>query len=377
MKNTAFKKVLRDLLSEKRRSLTVLLAIIIGVFAVAMLSSSKSLLRKNLSANYLQTNPASFSIIMDSLNPEIRKELLALSYIEDVEVRQNLPARLSVGNDEHVPVKLFLIEDFTDTRINTFNLDEGKFPTSNIAFMIERQGVKLTELAIGENYKLQIPNYKTIPVNLSGFAHDPGVAPSWMEGMLYAYLPQSALPTSYISQLKTDVKFTVAQNKYDIDFIEQKVVETKAFLAKQGINVYRTEVPKPGVHMHQRQMNALMFLVFLFGILTLILSSFLVINMISAIMAKEIKQIALMKATGATAKQITSIYLFTIGIMAMVGIIIATPLGLMAGKAFADFNASMLNFVIYDASIGHDVIFFYSCHRAYITHCYLICSCLS
>ncbi|MFY0687199.1 MAG: FtsX-like permease family protein [Cyclobacteriaceae bacterium] len=355
MRTTALKKVGRDLLREKGRTLTVMTAIVLGVFAVAMLIFAKSVLDKNLATNYLNTNPASFYIELDSVTKQSRNELAEKPNIEFVEIRPAIKARLKKEGGEFVPVLLFLVESFDDLRINTFNLDQGSWPGTSNKWLIEREGQKIMELSVGQQHQLVIPGWETLDLELSGLSHDPGVAPSWMEGMLYGYLSMEALPEAVMSQKLNRLMVTVAEGKLDENIINDQVLTTKKWFEAQGVKVIRTEVPKPGVHMHQRQMNALMFLVLLFGLLTLGLSSLLVINMISAVMSKEIRQIALMKATGASTGQITMIYLMIIGIMSVLALLIAMPLGLFAGWKFAEFNASLLNFTLYDVSIEWSV----------------------
>lgn len=358
MKANALKKVMRDLLSEKKRTLTVLIAIIVGVFAVAMLSTSKSILNKNLKRNYLETNPASFTFILDSLSHDLKEELIQTGLIEDIEVRQKIWARLTDDNGEKVPVLLFLVEDFSKMRINKFYLEEGNLPDKAQGALIERQGRKISNVSIGKSYSLQLPKYQNIEVDLQGFSHDPGVAPSWMEGNLYMYLSMNALPQSYWQNKKVEAKLIVKENKLNKSHIEDCVKNLKSVLLKKGIKIYRSEILEPGVHMHQTQMNALMFLVLLFGILALFLSTFLVVNMISAVMAKEVRQIAIMKAIGAKNFQIASIYLVSISLLSLIGVIVGAPLGIIVGRIFAKFNAEMLNFTLFDVSLDFNVIAF-------------------
>ena len=96
-----------------------------------------------------------------------------------------------------------------------------------------------------------------------------------------------------------ELKFTIKENKYDLPAIEKQLSETVAFFKANNIKVTRTEILRPGKHIHQSQMDSLMFLLEMFGVLALILSCFLIINMIMAIMAKETRQIGVMKAIGA------------------------------------------------------------------------------
>lgn len=350
------KKVIRDLLTEKRRTLTVLLAMVIGVFAVAMMASSKNLLNRNLTENYMQTNPASFSFFVKDIDQDKLAALQNKAEIGQVTTRQSIWIRMKNADGSFLPVLLYVLDDVPNPKINTYTLDEGDFPAPKNEIIIERTGKKLEALQVGQNLELHFPGYNAATYKLSGFTHDAGIAPSWMEGFLYGYVPSSALPPGYLSNYPTELKFAVAQNPLSLESISQVAVSTKGWLEEMQIKVLHNEIHEPGVHMHQKQMNALMFLILNFGVLALVLSCFLIINMISAMMAKEIKQIAIMKATGASSVQIARIYISTILAMSSLAILIGSPLGLWAGKAFSLFNASMLNFELFDMRTSWTVL---------------------
>jgi len=351
MFNTGTKKVIRDLLQEKRRTLTVLLAMIIGVFAVAMMSTSKSLLDNNLTENFLRTNPASFSLFVNNTDKSILNEIQSNKEIEQVTTRQSIWIRTKKNDGTFLPILLYIVDDVQNPLISTYRLDEGAFPLAKNEIVFERTGKKLEHFYVGQLLELHFPGFSKENYTVTGFTHDAGIAPSWMEGYLYGYISASSLPDEFLAKFPTEIKFTVADDKFDLRHIEGVAKETKAQLEQKGVKVINSEIHEPGVHMHQKQMNALMFLILNFGILALFLSCFLIINMISAIMAKEIKQIAIMKSTGASSFQIARIYISTILILAVSSILIGTPLGIMAGKAFATFNASMLNFELFNISI--------------------------
>lgn len=351
MFSTGTKKVIRDLLQEKRRTFTVLLAMIIGVFAVSMMSTSKSLLDNNLTENFLRTNPASFSLFVKNTDVSVLNDIRSIDKIEQTSTRQSVWIRMKKDDGTFLPILLYVVDDVQNPLISTYSLDEGAFPIFKNEIIIERTGKKLEHLYVDQSLELHFPGFLKDNFTITGFTHDAGIAPSWMEGYLYGYISASSIPDEYLAKFPTEIKYTVADDKFNLQHIEGVAKEIQSQLEEKGIQVINSEIHEPGVHMHQKQMNALMFLILNFGVLALILSCFLIINMISAIMAKEIKQIAIMKSTGASSLQISRIYISTIFIMAAFSILIGTPLGIMAGKAFANFNASMLNFELFNVSI--------------------------
>jgi len=354
----SFKKIIRDLLSNKSRSFIVLLAIVLGAFGVSMMTTAYNILGRNLSDNYLKTNPAAFTLVVDSISDEVLQQAKLLPNIEYIETRNKLIGRVEVNKNEFIPVWLFVVDDLSKVQINTYRLLSGTIPASNNEMLIERTGNRLADISLGKNYPITIPGFGTTVMKISGIVHDPGQAPSWMEGLLYGYVNSSFVKSMHISGIKPELKFTIRTNKYDMSTIEKQMSNTIAFLESKHIKINRTEILTPGRHIHQSQMDSLMFLLQMFGVLALILSCFLIINMIMAIMAKETRQIGVMKAIGAGTGKITSIYISIVFIFGFIATLIALPLGFMAGKGYAQFVASMLNFELFNQQISHGVLFF-------------------
>jgi len=352
MKKTSIIKIARDLLREKQRTITVILAMILGVFSVSVMVTSRDLLNQNLKDNYRKTNPASFTLVLDSLTDDLRKELIELPEIEDVEIRQMVLSRFPMGENSYLPIFMFLIEDFDHLRIGKFSIDAGRFPKSANEMVIERTGDSLTDLNPGEIFDITIPGMKKVPLKLTGIVHDPGQAPSAMERILYGYVQRDFASKAFIDGLRQQVNFTVSQNKYSFDHIAKVTGGLIKKLENKGYKVYSKKIPPPGEHKHASQMDAFMFLLMMFGILVLLLSFFLIINMISAIMAKEIRQIGIMKAIGANTRHITSIYLTIVLILGVIATAIGTPLGIMVGIKYAEFNVGLLNFTLFERQIS-------------------------
>ncbi|MEN8197954.1 MAG: FtsX-like permease family protein, partial [Pseudomonadota bacterium] len=122
--------------------------------------------------------------------------------------------------------------------------------------------------------------------------------------------------------------------------------DVTAELAAGGTTVNRITVPAPGEHPHNSQMMTLLFILEAFGLLALLLSGLLVATMISALMERQVRQIGVMKSFGARRMQIAGIYLGTVIFLGMAALIIGIPAGLAAGRAYAAFAASTLNFEI-------------------------------
>jgi putative ABC transport system permease protein len=91
-------------------------------------------------------------------------------------------------------------------------------------------------------------------------------------------------------------------------------------------------------------MDSLFYTQVAFGLLALALSGLLVFNLITALMAGQVRQIGMMKAVGARPDQVAGMYL---GLALLLGLLAAAPslpLAAVIGRAYASFAAGLLNF---------------------------------
>jgi putative ABC transport system permease protein len=83
-----------------------------------------------------------------------------------------------------------------------------------------------------------------------------------------------------------------------------------------------------------------------FGLFVLVLSGILVINLLTAMMASQVRQIGVMKAIGATRRQVASIYFGQALFLGIAALIVSVPLGIVGSRALCSYLAVFLNFDI-------------------------------
>ena len=83
-----------------------------------------------------------------------------------------------------------------------------------------------------------------------------------------------------------------------------------------------------------------------FGLFVLVLSGVIVVNLLTAMMASQVRQIGVMKAIGGTRWQIARIYFGQALLLGIAAIAIAIPLGIAGSRALCRDMAVFLNFDI-------------------------------
>lgn len=112
--------------------------------------------------------------------------------------------------------------------------------------------------------------------------------------------------------------------------------------------VLYVDIPTPGEHPYHRFLASMMLVLSGLGVLALLLSGFLVINTISALLIQHIRQIGIMKSIGATRGMIMQLYFATVFIYGLVALLFAIPAGMGGAWLFTEFMADFFNIDIHN-----------------------------
>src|SRR6266542_678100 len=80
------------------------------------------------------------------------------------------------------------------------------------------------------------------------------------------------------------------------------------------------------------------------GAISLLMSGFLVVNTIGALLTQQTRQIGVMKSIGARSRDIVGMYLMTVLVFGMLALLVAIPLGALGAQVFVNVFAGLLNF---------------------------------
>jgi putative ABC transport system permease protein len=344
------KKILRDLWANRGRSVLTVVAMAVGMLGLSAVLCAYSILVRELDANYRRTNPASAIITTDAVDPGLLNGVRRLPGIGAVEARGLFPARILVGPNEWKTLLLFVVDDFSRMRISTSRSDRGQWPPRTGEILIERAAMRVVRMSVGETVKVRLPGSADQELKLAGTIHDPAQAPAWMEGLAYGYVGRETLRLFGVPALN-EVLIQVSDRPFDREAISDRVQSVTAWMKGEGYRVVRVNIPEPGRHPHQTQLETLLFLLQAFGGLSFVLSGVLVFTLMGAIMSQQTRQIGIMKAIGATTGQMMVMYLGGALLLGFVAVVIAIPCGLLAARQYAYFAAKMLNFEIVDTSV--------------------------
>ncbi len=351
MNSPRWKKLLRDLQAARGRMAMMAVAIAVSIFGVGTILSAYTILTREISRNYLGTNPASAYLELDSVDAALVGAVRQQPNISEAEAGSWVVARVEVQPNEWMPLLLFVVQDFNAMRIGTFTPEAGAWPPPEQTILVEREVLPLIHVEVGDALTVQTPNGAKQKIAISGTVHDPSLAPAWQEQTVYGYITPATL--AYLGESDTlhILKIIVKDQPRDVAAIDSTVGALAAWLKGQGRTVEEIRIPPPGRHPHQSQMTAILTLLLVFSVMALVLSAILTATMIGGLLAQQIRQIGIMKAIGARSSQITVLYLALIVLLGSAAVVLGLPPGIAAGRGFAGVVAQLLNFTIYSEAI--------------------------
>ena len=356
MLSPRWRKVLRDLWSNKTRTILVVLSIAVGVFAVGMIAGSRVILLRDVAAAYADSRPYNATLYTSWFDDDLVQVVRHMPEVQEVEGRHTIGARLKIGPDEWRPIQLIAVPDYIDIRVNRLRPISGAWPPADRELLLERGSLGWVNARVGDTLLLETSDRKQRHMRVAGLAHDLNQIPTFWSGTVNAYITFDTLEWLGEPRAYNALNIIVANHGNDKARIQQVADAVGDKVEKGGRTVYWTQVPEPGRHWSSDNLNSMIVLLGILGTLALLLSGFLVVNTISALLTQQIWQIGIMKAIGGRARQIASLYLGMVLIFGLLALLIAVPLGVLGAYGFAGYTAGLLNFDIEQMSLSPGVL---------------------
>ena len=345
-------KVLYDLLSNKKRSVLVVLSIAVGVLSVGLAIGAQTILGRELSAGYLATDPAGAKFITSSFDDDLVDTIRRVPGVRDAEGRRSLSARFRTGPDEWRSVNLFAIPHFDDMRVNKIHLVQGDWPPRDHEILIEQAALGTARAHVGDEVVIRLADGKERTLRVVGVAHDQSQEPATFEGSIYGYVTLGTLEWLGEPRDYNELYITADPQVRDLSEMRQIAARVRRKIEDSGRVVLATSVPEPGKLALQDAVDGIMVVLSTFGIFILILSGFLVVNTLSALLGQQVRQIGIMKAIGGRTSQIASLYLSMALVFGLLAVIVGAPLGWLGARWLAVFVAGIINSDVADLSVS-------------------------
>lgn len=250
-------------------------------------------------------------------------------------------ARIQDGSGNWLAFEVQTIQNFSTMELNKLTT-EGSFSAPDVnSILIERSlnnvmqvgGTIMVELLNGDQHKLTV----------AGFVNDLSRLPSEISLAGIGYItPATAAKLGFEADYnRLAIQFDSAVTRSDIEKQTTQLIEA---MENDDYRVFSAPVLEPNKYVLGDNMTSVLFLLNALGVLTLILSAFLVTSVMSAVMSQQIPQIGILKSLGARFSQTLSLYFRQVLLFGLAALLLSIPMGLVGAYFLADGVASGMNF---------------------------------
>jgi putative ABC transport system permease protein len=348
-------KVFRDLWLNKLRTVLVVLAVAAGVFAFGVVEISRTILKRELNTVYQATNPASIVMTISPFDDDLVNSVAGMREVAQAEGRVVKAVSMRLNAEQWIGLELYGV-DFDDVAISTFTSHSGKWPPGRRELLLERAILRIPGYTLPAVAHIELPDGRRCELQVAGTVHDVVQFPTHYFREAYGYTSLETIEWLTGSRLYNRLYIVVAENADDKEAIEDTASDIQERIERGGYVVFNTSVPEPGEHWNSYAYDGLVAILAVLGVFSLLLSAFLVINTITAILKQQVRQVGMMKAVGARRGQVAAIYLVSTLAYGLLSLVLAIPGSVIVARAFTDWAASLTNYDILHFRIGPSVI---------------------
>jgi putative ABC transport system permease protein len=344
VRSVRWRKAIRDLGTHPFRSLLVVLSIAVGVFAVGTIAGADAMLQRSLTAAYAASRPSSATIFASPVDQELVDSVARMHDVAEAEGRRSVTVRLLNPDGSYREMLLTAVPDFEDQQLDLVDPQSGAWPPGRGEVVIERSSLQLQPLAAGEKLTVQPADGDLDTLTVVGLSHEVGAAPAFYAGRIQGHATPETLEDLGYDDTFDELRIRVADATLDEAGIREVADEVSRRIERAGVPVFGTYVPVPGRHPANDLLQGFFLVLGFIGGLSLVVSGFLVVNAVSAILAQQTRQIGIMKAVGARNDQVAGLYLVLVLAYALLALAVALPLGAVGAYGFTVFTAGLANF---------------------------------
>ncbi|MGB7876811.1 MAG: FtsX-like permease family protein [Anaerolineales bacterium] len=341
-----WKKIWADFWSNKSRTFLTILTIMVGGLAVGFNGNLGLYMNESMESDYLSANPAEGTIFTSPFGDEVVEIARTVPGVEAAEGRSTTGAYLIPSEGEPISIQFTGIEDPKDL---TLNMLKPRYGESAIPAFSDKEVLMDASAASlgyepGDTLIIELDNGKQRELTFAGYVHDVTGFPYNLAQQINAYVTPDTIEWFGGSRNYSALAVSVTEKQTDQEHVTSIAQAVADRMERAGLEIYFVNVYQPGHHFAWSISQGIFFILSVLGYLTVLLSCFLIVNTVTAIMTQQTRQIGIMKSVGGGTSQIFTMYLVLILGFGLVASLIAVPLAGAASQTIGSGMAAYLNF---------------------------------
>ena len=346
--STLWRKVLADFWANKTRTFLMVLTITLGVFSVGFVGNMGDMMNRDMEADFNSANPAHVTIYAEPLDEDWVRALRKVAGVKNVEGRTQVMAQLVQAGGEKIAIQFVAPRSFKSIQVNQLKPAD---PLDSSIPSVDRQEVLFDRSASNLGYKpgdvlqVELANGQKRKLTFKGYVHDVTTIPSRMGNTLVGYITPKTAEWLGGPAWYNELLVSVSENPTDAQHVADVAHAITARFKKDGtISAAQVSMYNPGHHFAWQITQGVIFILTLLGWMTVLLSTFLIVNTIVALLSQHTRQIGIMKAVGGSNSQILGMYMALLLAFSILALVISVPLAGWAAYKTCGFMAAYLNY---------------------------------
>lgn len=337
-------KVFTDLWEDKTRTGLVVASIAAGVFAIGMILTAYMILTADINRSFASVNPPNIEVMTDPFGDDLVRSMERVPGVEDVEGRYVLHIRGRRGAEDWLRFTLVGLADM-QSGINMRTPIEGAGLAGKDEAVVSQDVMHVSGLRPGDTISVELPDGSSHSLTITGLVADQTTSKPEPAANNLLFVTDETLRSMGLDGSYNQLTLTTTQGG-DSSMIAAIADAVQEKVEDGGRTVYRVDTHLSNEHPMADITLIIIGILAVLGALITVLSSSLIVNTLNAMLAQQLRQIGVMKLVGATSRQILGMYLLLVVSYGVIALVIAVPLGALAGYGLAAFMAYLLGAVL-------------------------------
>ena len=306
MLRTRWYKVFADLWGNRGRTLVVALAIAVGVYSVGVIINTQELLVREHGRDQQEALIATAVISTTPFEPDLAERMTEIPGVLAAEGRFVLAAYAYDGQGERRDLQITAVPDFEDMTVDSLSPLEGSWPPLTNEIILERLVPAYLNVDIGGALIVEMEDGTQKRLTVSGSAHDAQQFSPQVTNLGTGYVTPDTMRRLGFGDQATEMRLRLDPALESDAAMRAVLAQVEDQIERSGRPVLASTLTREGPA--GPIIDTVVLILSSFGLIILLLSGFLVVNAISALITQQVQQIGVMKLIGARRLQIMGMY---------------------------------------------------------------------
>ena len=330
MIRTRWYKVFADLWGNHGRTLVVALAIAVGVYAVGVIIDAQELLLRENRSDQAAALIAAATVRTLPFDDDLAQRAAQIDNVSAAEGRHTADVYVYDAQGSRKDLLITAVPDFLAMNVDRVIPAAGAWPPGTNEIILERLALDHLDVAVGDELLLELPDGAIKRLMVAGTGYDAQQFSPQVTNLATGYVTLDTMRRLGYGDQFTEMRIRVPAEMESEEAIRAVVEAVEELIERSGRPVFGSTITPEGPQ--EAIIDTVIFILSSFGLIILLLSGFLVVNAISALITQQLQQIGVMKLIGASRLQIIGMYFLTVLAYGLIAVAIGIPLSIITAQ---------------------------------------------